>query len=90
MQTDAILLVDDNPDDVMLTLRAFEKSNIKNKIVVANDGLEALNLLLPPEGGMPLRAAIMLLDLNMPRMNGLEVLRQLRSQPRRSSCRSSC
>jgi two-component system response regulator len=81
MKTDAILLVEDNPDDVTLTLRAFKKNNIKNKIVVANDGMAALDLLLPTDGGTPLRPAIILLDLNMPRMNGLEVLRRLRSVP---------
>jgi two-component system response regulator len=79
MQTEAILLVDDNPDDVTLTLRAFKKNNIKNKIIVANDGLAALDLLLPPDDATPLRPAIVLLDLNMPRMNGLEVLRRMRS-----------
>jgi two-component system response regulator len=81
MQTDAILLVEDNPDDVTLTLRAFKKNNIKNRIIVASDGIAALDLLLPPDGGTPLRPAIVLLDLNMPRMNGLEVLRRLRSDP---------
>jgi two-component system, response regulator len=79
MQTEAILLVDDNPDDVTLTLRAFKKNNVKNKIIVANDGIAALDLLLPPDGATPLRPSIVLLDLNMPRMNGLEVLRRLRS-----------
>jgi two-component system response regulator len=81
MQNDAILLVEDNPDDVTLTLRAFKKNNIKNRIIVASDGVAALDLLLPPDGGTPLRPAIVLLDLNMPRMNGLEVLRRLRSEP---------
>jgi two-component system, response regulator len=81
MQTDVILLVDDNPDDVTLTLRAFKKNNIKNEIVVANDGVAALDLLLPADDATPLRPAIVLLDLNMPRMNGLEVLRRLRSDP---------
>jgi two-component system, response regulator len=79
MQTDAILLVDDNPDDVTLTLRAFKKNNVKNKIIVANDGIAALDLLLPPDDATPLCPSIVLLDLNMPRMNGLEVLRRLRS-----------
>jgi two-component system, response regulator len=81
MQNDVILLVDDNPDDVTLTLRAFKQNNIKNQIIVANDGMAALDLLLPQDDAVPLRPAIILLDLNMPRMNGLEVLRRLRSDP---------
>ena len=79
MQTDAILLVDDNSDDVLLTLRAFKKHNFMNEIVVAGDGSQALELLLPTDGSAPLRPAIVLLDLNMPKLGGLEVLRRLRA-----------
>ena len=77
-----ILLVDDSADDVFLTRRAFEQSEITNQIVVARDGVEALALLLPEEEGrVPLRPAIMLLDINMPRIGGLEVLARLRTDP---------
>ncbi len=76
-----ILLVEDNADDVYLTRYAFEHNNISNEIVVAHDGIEALTLLLPTDGRQPLRPAIVLLDINMPRMGGLEVLARLRADP---------
>ena len=81
MHTDVILLVDDNPDDVYLTMHAFRKNDIDNEIIVANDGVEALALLLPSDGSPPLHPIIVLLDLNMPRMGGLEVLARLRADP---------
>ncbi|MGA2765304.1 MAG: response regulator [Spirochaetia bacterium] len=69
-----VLLVEDNPDDVALTLRAFKKSNILNEIVVAKDGEEALSRLFssasPPQ--------LVLLDLKLPKVDGLEVLRRIR------------
>jgi CheY-like chemotaxis protein len=80
MQTDQILLVEDNPDDVAFTRRAFKKNNFDNTIIVANDGMAAVELLLPGPGAEPLRPTIVLLDINLPRMNGLEVLRRLRSE----------
>ena len=79
-----ILLIEDNPDDELLTRRAFQKNNILNTVVVAHDGAEALDILLgssvereplPPP-------AVILLDLNLPKISGLEVLRQLRSHDR--------
>jgi two-component system response regulator len=79
MLTDAILLVDDNPDDVYLTTSAFRKNSIMNEIIVAQDGVEALDLLLPGDGRLGIRPAIVLLDINMPRMGGLEVLARLRA-----------
>jgi two-component system response regulator len=79
MLSEAILLVDDNPDDVYLTMQAFRKSDITNQIIVAEDGVEAIDLLLPSNGAAPLRPAIVLLDINMPRMGGLEVLARLRA-----------
>lgn len=82
MRTDSIVLVDDNPDDVYLTIHAFRQNNIHNEIIVAQDGVEALDLLLPTDGGPALRPAIVLLDINMPRMGGLEVLTRLRADPR--------
>ena len=79
------MLVDDNRDDVELTRLALEENNIHNRLVVARDGAEALALLAPgvnaPFGDLP---AVVLLDLNLPKVNGLEVLRQLRADPRTS------
>jgi len=83
MTSKTILLVEDNPDDVELTLRALIKSNIKNEIVVANDGAEALDFLFGTGkyAGRNLAAmpAIILLDLKLPKIDGLEVLRRIRS-----------
>lgn len=81
-----ILLVEDNSDDEALTLRAFRKSNILNKIVVARDGAEALDY-LHCTGAYAGRDAsqtpqLVLLDLNLPRISGLEVLRRLRADAR--------
>jgi len=74
-----ILLVEDNPDDVELTLRAFEKSNISNQIAVANDGVAALKYLFDESIPLP---TVVLLDLNLPKIGGIEVLRKIRSAPR--------
>ncbi|MEV4708534.1 response regulator [Actinoplanes sp. NPDC049316] len=82
MSTGPILLVEDNPDDVMFTLRAFEKNHIKNEIIVAGDGEEALHKLLPEDGTPLLRPALVLLDVNLPKINGLEVLRRIREDDR--------
>lgn len=86
MQHCTILLVEDNADDVTLTLRALRKHNVANPVVVARDGVEALDLLFPPESkgemaphGLP---QLVLLDLKLPKVDGLEVLRQIRSHPR--------
>ena len=80
-----ILLVEDNPDDVFLALRALRKNNIDNQVVVARDGVEALEYLLgqePPNGHHQDIPAITLLDLKMPRLNGLEVLKRIRADQR--------
>jgi two-component system response regulator len=78
-----ILLVEDNPDDVELTLRAFKKNNIANEIVVARDGAEAVNLLHGAEGAaLPPPPAVVLLDLKLPKLDGLEVLRRIRGNER--------
>ncbi len=79
MSNGPILLVEDNPDDVLFTLRAFAKNHIQNEIVVANDGEEALEKLFPRDGGAPLRPALILLDLKLPKVDGLEVLRRIRA-----------
>ncbi|NQU67820.1 MAG: response regulator [Candidatus Marinimicrobia bacterium] len=83
MERKIILLVEDNPDDVLLTKRVFKKYNLLNEIVVAQDGAEALDILLgdgtypgKEEGGLP---ALILLDINLPKVGGLDVLKQLRA-----------
>ncbi len=84
-ETKVILLVEDNPDDEALTLRAFAKNNIGNRIVIARDGAEALDWLFKrgqhAERSEP-EPQIVLLDLKLPKVDGLEVLRQMRDDPR--------
>lgn len=81
-----ILLVEDNPDDEALTLRAFRKNNIGNKIVVAHDGEEALDFLFRrgqfAEHDPNETPQMILLDLKLPKIDGMEVLRQIRANPR--------
>lgn len=83
-----ILLVEDNPDDETLTLRALSKSKILNKIVVARDGAEALDYLFGTgqhEGrDTSVQPQLVLLDLKLPKIDGLEVLKRLRADPRTS------
>jgi CheY-like chemotaxis protein len=74
-----ILLVEDDQVDVMNVKRAFDKNRIANPLYVAGDGIEAMDLL--KSGRIPLERRIILLDLNMPRMNGIEFLRALRADP---------
>ena len=74
-----ILLVEDDEVDVMNVQRAFKKNNIANPLTVAGNGLEALNKLR--NGEVPRDRRIILLDLNMPKMNGIEFLRELRADP---------
>jgi two-component system response regulator len=82
METKIILLVEDNPDDEMLTLRALKKNNIMNEVVVARDGAEALNYLFSigkyTEGDLIKKLAVVLLDLKLPKIDGMEVLRRIR------------
>lgn len=84
--TKTILLVEDNPDDVKLTLRAFKQHNFQNSIVVAHDGVEALDYLFGtgPYAGRDVsaRPLVVFLDLNLPKLDGLEVLKRIRSDPR--------
>jgi two-component system response regulator len=77
-----ILLVEDNPDDQELTLRALKKNNILNEVAVAHDGAQALELLFPASGGDAIRPGLVLLDLKLPKVDGLEVLRQIRADER--------
>lgn len=76
----AILLIEDNPMDVDLTLRAFARRKLTNSVAVARDGQEALDLFKTWEAGAP-TPVVILLDVNLPKVNGLEVLRQLRQHP---------
>jgi CheY-like chemotaxis protein len=78
-----ILIVDDSPKDVELTIAALTQQNLANEVIVAEDGVEALDYLYKRgkyvnENGLP---AVILLDIKMPRMNGIEVLKQIRSDP---------
>ena len=77
--TKSILLVEDNADDELLTLRALKKNNIANEIVVARSGEAAVELL---HGPSPVAPALVLLDLNLPKMNGLDVLERVRADER--------
>lgn len=86
MVSKKILLVEDDPNDVQLIKRVLQKANIENELIIAADGVEALNYLFGEDGnsgcsinGPP---AVVLLDLKLPRINGFEVLRRIRSEER--------
>jgi two-component system response regulator len=85
LESKTILLVEDNPDDEALTLRALAHNNILNEVVVMRDGAEALDFLLGQgaHSGRDTRRLpeVLLLDLKLPKIDGLEVLRRLRSEP---------
>lgn len=86
MNTKTILLVEDNPDDELLTLRALEASHVMNDIVVARDGVEALDYLFGTGSfagrDVSTMPAVILLDLKLPKLDGLEVLERLRADER--------
>lgn len=86
MERKSILLVEDNPDDMALTLRAFKKNNMTNEIVVVKDGAEALDYLFASgkysDRDPRVMPALILLDLKLPKIDGLEVLRRLRADER--------
>jgi two-component system, response regulator len=86
MNRQTILLVEDNPDDAALTLRALQKNNIANPVVRVGDGQEALDYLFA-QGAFAGREVqdtpvLILLDLNLPKIGGLEVLQRVRADPR--------
>jgi two-component system, response regulator len=76
-----VLLVEDNQDHALLTRRAFEKNHMGERLRIVRDGLEALDFLLNDSD----KPTLVLLDLDMPRMDGLEVLRRMRADPRTRS-----
>lgn len=84
-----VLLVEDSPNDIELTLAALEKSRLANPVVVARDGVEALDLLFrrgnSPGNEAPQLPAVVLLDIKLPRMDGLEVLERMRREARTRS-----
>lgn len=86
MENKLILLVEDNPDDEALTLRALKKNNIANQVVVARDGVEALDYLFGTGAhagrDMSVMPQVILLDLKLPKVDGFEVLRRLRADER--------
>src|ERR1041384_4678908 len=86
MNNRTILLVEDNPDDVTLTLRALKKNNLTNDVIVATDGVEALDYLFGTGTHAGRDVAhmpdIVLLDLKLPRVGGLEVLQKIRADAR--------
>jgi two-component system response regulator len=81
-----ILLIEDNPDDIELTLRAFKKSNILNEIIVKSDGMEALDYFFGKDGIADKKKdefpILILLDLKLPKIDGMEVLKKLRKDER--------
>jgi two-component system response regulator len=86
MADKVILLVEDNPDDVELTLRAFKQSNIANEVVVTRDGVEALDYLFATgahaDRDVSVMPQVVLLDLKLPKVDGLEVLQRVRADER--------
>jgi len=86
MNDRTILLVEDNPDDEALTIRAFAKNHITNPVVVAHDGLEALDYLFATGAyagrSVAERPSVVLLDLKLPKLDGLDVLKRIRADER--------
>lgn len=76
-----ILLVEDNPNDIEITRRALEKGQLKNELTIARDGQEALDILFGHADGRTSLPGLILLDLNLPRVDGREVLSRIKSNP---------
>ena len=83
MEQSVILLVEDNPDDEALTLRALKKNNIRNEVIIARDGVEAIDYLFGTGAhagrDLSIMPQVILLDLKLPKMDGFEVLERIRS-----------
>ncbi|MCU7920415.1 MAG: response regulator [Candidatus Thiodiazotropha sp. (ex Dulcina madagascariensis)] len=77
-----ILLVEDNPDDQELTLNAFARLGVADRVRVFDNGIEVVEYLLGPEANHAIQPILILLDLNLPKLNGIEVLQRLRADPR--------
>lgn len=82
MSEKVILLIEDNPDDEALTLRALKKNNILNEVRVARDGQEAVDYFFGENAASNPEPAVVLLDLKLPKVDGLEVLRRIRADER--------
>ena len=82
MNDKTILLIEDNPDDEALTLRALRKNNILNEVTVARDGQQALDYFFGENASANPVPSVVLLDLKLPKVDGLEVLRRIRADPR--------
>ncbi len=81
-----IVIVEDNPNDAELILRVFRKHNIANQVILLKDGVEALDFFFPAEGPAPGAALkIILLDLKLPKVDGIEILRRIKSNERTRS-----
>jgi CheY-like chemotaxis protein len=81
-----ILLVEDNPDDEALAIRAFNRHHVSNEVIVAHDGVEALDYLFGTgiyvDRDLSIKPTVVLLDLKLPRLDGIEVLRRIRADER--------
>lgn len=82
MKDKIIFLVEDNPDDELLTLRALKNNNISNEVIVARDGQQALDYFFGEGATDRVTPTVMLLDLKLPKVDGLEVLRRIRADER--------
>ena len=82
MRDKQIMLIEDNPDDRDLTIRALKKHNVINPVIVASNGAEALTMLLADDRRDQGNPALILLDLKLPKVDGLEVLRRIRAEQR--------
>jgi CheY-like chemotaxis protein len=80
MEDKIILLIEDDPDDIELIVRTLQQSHIRNKVIVLRDGVEAIDYFFGGTNATPIMPQIILLDLNLPGVSGLDLLRRLRSE----------